>query len=49
MQEEINVIDKNKMWHLVERPINKEIIGVKRVYRVKHYSNGSVQLNKAYN
>ena len=46
MQEEINVIDKNKMWQLVERPINKEIIGVKRVY-VKHYSDGSVQLNKA--
>ena len=29
MLEEINVIEKNKMWPLVERPINKEIIGVK--------------------
>ena len=29
MQEEINAIEKNKTWQLVERPINKEIIGSK--------------------
>ena len=34
MQEEINVIKKNKIWQLVKRPINKEIIGVKWVYIV---------------
>ena len=47
MQEEIDAIEKNKTWQLVERPINKEIIGVKWVYRVKHNSDGSVQRNKA--
>ena len=41
-QEEINVIEKNKMWQLVDRTINKEIIGVKWVYKVKYDSNGSV-------
>lgn len=47
MQEAINVIEKNKTWQLVERPINKEIIGVKWVYRVKYNSDGSVRRNKA--
>ena len=47
MQEEFNAIEKSKTWQLVERPINKEIIGVKWVYRVKHNSDGSVQRNKA--
>jgi hypothetical protein len=47
MQEEIDSIEKNKTWELVEKPNNKEAIGVKWVYKVKHNPDGSVQKNKA--
>ena len=29
MQEEIDAIDKNKIWQLVDKPKDKEVIGVK--------------------
>ena len=47
MQEEIDVIEKNNTWELVEKPNNKEVIGVKWIYRVKYHANGTVQRNKA--
>ena len=45
MQEEIDALEKNKTWKLVEKP--KDKIGVKWVYKVKHNPDGSVQKNKA--
>ena len=47
MQEEIDAIEKNKTWQLVEKPNDKEAIGVKWVYKVKHNSDGSIQRTKA--
>ncbi|KAG8480412.1 hypothetical protein CXB51_025085 [Gossypium anomalum] len=44
MVDEINMIEKNQTWDLVERPANRKIIGVKWVYRAKHNADGS--LNK---
>ena len=29
MQEELSMIEKNKTWELVDRPLNKKIIGVR--------------------
>jgi hypothetical protein len=47
MEDEIEVIKKNRTWKLVDRPQDKEIIGVKWIYKVKYNVNGSVQRNKA--
>ena len=47
MEEEIKKIERNKTWELVERPPNKEIIGVKWVYKTKLNPDGSVQKYKA--
>uniref|UniRef100_A0A5B7B4M6 Retrovirus-related Pol polyprotein from transposon TNT 1-94 n=1 Tax=Davidia involucrata TaxID=16924 RepID=A0A5B7B4M6_DAVIN len=47
MEEEIQVIEKNNTWELVERPQNKEVIGVKWIYKVKLNVDGSIQRNKA--
>jgi hypothetical protein len=47
MEDEIEVIEKNKTWKLVERPEDKEIIGVKWIYKVKYNVDGSVQRNIA--
>ena len=41
MEEEIHMIEKNDTWQLVERPKNKEVVGVKWIYRIKHKSDGS--------
>lgn len=46
MTEEIGMIVKNKTWELVDRTTNKEVIGVKWVYKVKHNPDGTVNKNK---
>ncbi|GKV09408.1 hypothetical protein SLEP1_g20916 [Rubroshorea leprosula] len=47
MKEEIDSIEKNNTWELVDKPEGKTPIGVKWVYRVKYKANGSVQKYKA--
>jgi hypothetical protein len=47
MEDENEVIEKNRTWKLIDRPQDKEIIGVKWVYKVKYNVDGSVQRNKA--
>jgi hypothetical protein len=43
MKEEIQMIEKNNTWELVDRPKDREVIGVKWVYKTKLNPNGSVQ------
>lgn len=47
MQDEIDVIVKNKTWDLVDRPKDKTVIGVKWIYKTKLNQDGSIQRNKA--
>ncbi|CAA0833724.1 Uncharacterized mitochondrial protein AtMg00820 [Striga hermonthica] len=47
MEEEIRMIEKNKTWELVDPPNNKEVIGVKWVYKTKLNPDGSIQKHKA--
>jgi hypothetical protein len=47
MEAEIQMIEKNNTWDLVDRPSDKPIIGVKWVYKTKLNLDGSVQKNKA--
>ena len=47
MEEEVQVIEKNQTWELVDRPKDKDVVGVKWIYKVKHNPDGSVQRNKA--
>ena len=47
MEEEIRVIEKNNTWELVERPKEKEVIGVKWIYKTKLNPDGTIQKNKA--
>lgn len=44
MQEDLNMIEKNGTWSLVDRPENKKVIGVKWVFRIK--LNPNVSINK---
>jgi hypothetical protein len=46
MQEELNNITRNDVWHLVPRP-NQNIVGMKWVFRNKQDEHGVVTRNKA--
>ena len=47
MDEEIATIEKNHTWDLVELPKNKDVIGLKWVYKTKYKEDGSIQKHKA--
>jgi hypothetical protein len=47
MNEEIQSIDKNQTWDLVELPKGKDVIGVKWVYKTKYNDDGKVEKHKA--
>jgi hypothetical protein len=47
MNEEIQFIDKNQTWDLVELPKGKDVIGVKWVYKTKCNVGGKVEKHKA--
>ena len=47
MDEEINAIEKNKTWELVEIPKGKEVIIVKWVYKTKSNAEGKIERHKA--
>ena len=47
MEEEIQMIEKNKTWSLVQRPVDKNVVSVKWIYRLKTDANGNVVRHKA--
>eukprot|EP00253_Pinus_taeda_P020597 PITA_20597 len=47
MDEEINAIERNKTWDLVELPKGKEVIRVKWVYKTKSNAEGKIERHKA--
>ncbi|KAL0392758.1 UNVERIFIED_CONTAM: Retrovirus-related Pol polyprotein from transposon TNT 1-94 [Sesamum radiatum] len=47
MEEEIKMIEKNNTWELADRPKDKEVIGVKWIYKTKLNADGLIQKHKA--
>jgi hypothetical protein len=47
MKEELLMIKRNNTWELVDRPQNRNVIGVKWVYRTKLNADGSINKLKA--
>lgn len=47
MLEEMNALEKNKTWELVELPSGKEAVGCKWVYTIKHSPEGKIERFKA--
>ena len=47
MDDEIGMIEKNKTWELVKLPKEKEVIGLKWIYKTKYNEDGLVQKHKA--
>ena len=46
MDEEIECIEKNQTWELVDVPKNKYVINFKWIYKTKQDANGNVQKHK---
>lgn len=47
MQEELSMIEKNQTWKLVQKPHDRNVIGVKWIFRTKLNPDGSVNKHKA--
>ena len=47
MKEEMRMIEKNKTWELVDPPTDREVIGVKWIFKTKFNQDGSIQKHKA--
>ena len=47
MKEEIDAIERNETWELVDLPISYDAIGLKWIYRLKYNPDGSVKKHKA--
>ena len=47
MVEEYDSIVKNSVWEIVPRPIDKSVVGLRWIYKVKQAANGSVEKYKA--
>ena len=47
MDEEIECIEKNQTWELVDVPKFKDVINVKWIYKTKQDANGNVEKHKA--
>ncbi|GKD84513.1 retrovirus-related pol polyprotein from transposon TNT 1-94, partial [Tanacetum coccineum] len=47
MLKEIEAIEKNSTWELVDAPVNKNIVGLKWLFRTKYNADGSIQKHKA--
>ena len=42
MKEELGMIVKNQIWELDDRPKERDVIGVKWIYKTNLNSNGSI-------
>jgi len=47
MQEDMNVIEKNRTWKLVDKPTNQKVIDLKWVYKTKFSLDCSINKLKA--
>ena len=47
MDEEIECIEKNQTWELVDVPKDKDVVSIKWIYMTKEDADGNVQKHKA--
>ena len=47
MKEELDALTKNHTWDLVTLPSGQSVVGCKQIYKIKTYSDGSIERYKA--
>ena len=48
MQAELDAMELNKTWTVTQLPPGKNSVGFRWIYKIKHRSNGSIEMHKAY-
>ena len=46
MDKEIASIERNHTWELVDLPNERDVIGLKWIYKMKYNEDGSIQKHK---
>lgn len=47
MNKELDALETNQIWTLVELPAGKKIVGCKCVYKIKYHANGEIERYEA--
>jgi hypothetical protein len=47
MKEELDALEKNNAWKIMQLPQGKKLVGCKWVYKLKYNSDGIVKIYKA--
>lgn len=47
MRDEMNALEKNKTWEVIDQPKGKRLVGCKWVYTLKYKADGSLEKYKA--
>jgi hypothetical protein len=47
MREELDALEKNNTWKIMQLPQGKKLVGCKWVYKLKYNSDGTVERCKA--
>jgi len=47
MKGEMNALEKNKTWEIVDKPKGKNIVDCKRIFTLKYKADGSLERYKA--
>ena len=47
MVEEYSSLMQNDVWEVVPRPIDREVVGSRQIYKIKHGADGSIKKYKA--
>lgn len=47
MKDELEALQKNDTWSLVARPLGKNVVGNKWIYKIKRWADGTLECYKA--
>jgi Reverse transcriptase (RNA-dependent DNA polymerase) len=47
MEEELEALENNKTWEIIQKPKNKKLVGCRWVYKIKYNRDETIEMYKA--